>query len=66
MSELRNLMLIYGNVHNYIEAHNFGYWHRFVLGVNMTYIDCNFNTSLDLLSNKKFYMKALPTDVSII
>ena len=38
-------MMLAGNLYKYIESHHFGYWHKYVENVNMTYIDCSYKFS---------------------
>ena len=33
------------NLYQYIESHHFGFWHKYVANVNMTYIDCSYKFS---------------------
>ena len=36
----RNAMIMLGNVYQLIASHNWGFWLKYVDGVNMSYIEC--------------------------
>ena len=38
----RDAMLSMGGIYEYIQSHHFGYWHKYVENVNMTYINCRY------------------------
>ena len=38
-------MMLAGNLYQYIESHHFGFWHKYVANVNMTYINCSYKFS---------------------
>ena len=66
MTTHKNGMIWWGNVFQYIHSHHFGYWHKYVQNVNMTYIDCNHNQTYDLIHkrNNTFNLLAKPYMVS--
>ena len=65
MEHYRSLMLMFGNVYEYIESHHFAYWHKYVLNVNMTYIDCNYGPTYQQIPkpHNTFILKTFDTAV---
>ena len=61
----KDVTLMFGKPLDYIKTHRFGFWHKYVNGVNMSYIDCSYNLTVDNVLPKfenRFTMYARPSD----
>ena len=61
----RDAILYMGGIYEYIPSHHFGYWHKYIENVNMTYINCSFNIHHDDLPKyeNRFYINTRPSEV---